>query len=89
LPNLNEAGTLYGAVIYEKAPIVMRHLEALLGPDSFREGMRQYLRRYSFANATWLDLVKILDTCASPSVAPPGAVPGWSSAAAQSSRSPG
>ena len=69
LANLNEAGTLYGAVIYEKAPIVMRQLEALLGPDSFREGMRQYLRRYSFANATWLDLVKILDTGASPRVA--------------------
>ena len=28
LDNLNEAGTLYGAIIYQKAPIVMRHLEA-------------------------------------------------------------
>ena len=28
LDNLNEAGSLYGAIIYQKAPIVMRHLEA-------------------------------------------------------------
>ena len=27
LANLNEAGSLYGAIIYQKAPIVMRHLE--------------------------------------------------------------
>ena len=29
LENLNEAGTLYGAIIYQKAPIVMRQLETL------------------------------------------------------------
>ena len=31
LDNLNEAGSLYGAIIYQKAPIVMRHLEAADG----------------------------------------------------------
>ena len=29
--NLNEAGSLYGAIIYQKAPIVMRQLERLVG----------------------------------------------------------
>ncbi len=33
LANLNEAGSLYGAIIYQKAPIVMRHLESLMGED--------------------------------------------------------
>jgi aminopeptidase N len=33
LANLNEAGSLYGAIIYQKAPIVMRQLELLLGAD--------------------------------------------------------
>ncbi len=33
LDNLNEAGSLYGAIIYQKAPIVMRHLEQVLGDD--------------------------------------------------------
>ena len=31
LANLREAGSLYGAIIYQKAPIVMRQLERLVG----------------------------------------------------------
>ncbi|PWU04113.1 MAG: peptidase M1 [Terriglobia bacterium] len=62
LGNLEEAGSLYGAIIYQKAPIAMRQLEGMLGQDSFREGMREYLRRYQFGNATWLDLVRILNS---------------------------
>jgi aminopeptidase N len=61
LDNLNEAGSLYGAIIYQKAPIVMRHLEMLLGEDVFREGMREYLKTYAFGNATWSDLIALLD----------------------------
>ncbi len=61
LENLNEAGSLYGAIIYQKAPVVMRHLEALLGADSFRDGLREYLRAHTFANATWTDLIEVLD----------------------------
>ena len=61
LANLNEAGTLYGAIIYDKAPIVMRQLETLVGADPFRDGLREYLHRYSFGNATWSDLISILD----------------------------
>ncbi len=40
LENLRYAGTLYGAIIYQKAPIVMRHLENLIAQDSLREGLR-------------------------------------------------
>ncbi len=61
LANLNEAGQLYGAIIYQKAPIVMRQLETMLGEEAFRDGVREYLKRYAFGNATWLDLVRILD----------------------------
>jgi aminopeptidase N len=61
LANLNEAGTLYGNIIYDKAPIVMRQLEALVGPDLFRDGMREYLRRFAFGNASWPDLISLLD----------------------------
>ena len=61
LENLNEAGSLYGAIIYQKAPIVMRQLERIVGPDRFREGMRVYLDRFRFSNASWLDLIEILD----------------------------
>ena len=61
LANLNEAGTLYGAIIYQKAPIVMRQLETLVGSDGFRDGLRDYLRKYAFGNASWQDLIAILD----------------------------
>jgi len=61
LDNLNEAGGMYGAIIYQKAPIVMRHLEALLGEESFRDGLREYLKAHAFGNATWADLIGVLD----------------------------
>jgi aminopeptidase N len=61
LDNLNEAGSLYGAIIYQKAPIVMRQLEAILGETPFKEGLRQYLRAHEFGNATWPDLIAVLD----------------------------
>jgi aminopeptidase N len=61
LPNLREAASLYGAIIYQKAPIVMQQLEALVGAENFRAGVREYLKEYQFGNASWPDLVRILD----------------------------
>jgi aminopeptidase N len=61
LENLKEAGTLYGAIIYQKAPIVMRQLETIMGPDAFRDGLREYLRQHKFGNASWPDLIALLD----------------------------
>src|SRR6185503_6811260 len=61
LANLEEAGQLYGAIIYQKAPIVMRQLELAVGERAFRDGLREYLKTYSYRNATWLDLIRILD----------------------------
>jgi aminopeptidase N len=61
LANLNEAGSLYGPIIYQKAPIVMRQLERLLGVERMQEGLRAYLKQFAFGNATWLDLVRTLD----------------------------
>ncbi len=61
LANLDEAGTLYGAIIYQKAPIVMRQLESLLGAEPFQEGLREYLKAHTFGNASWTDLIGVLD----------------------------
>lgn len=60
LDNLQEAGTLYGNIIYHKAPIMMRQLEARMGKENFQKGMREYLKTYVNGNATWNDLIKIL-----------------------------
>ncbi|HEV9035777.1 MAG TPA: M1 family aminopeptidase [Puia sp.] len=60
LDNLQEAGSLYGNIIYHKAPIVMRQLEALMGAEAFRNGLRDYLRDYAGGNASWPDLIRAL-----------------------------
>src|SRR5215471_15464744 len=49
LANLDEAGSLYGNIIYDKAPIVMRQLERILGADKLKEGLRVYLKQFQFA----------------------------------------
>lgn len=60
LDNLQEAGSMYGNIIYHKAPIMMRQMELLMGKENFQKGMKEYLHKYSYANATWNDLVQIL-----------------------------
>jgi len=61
LGNLKNAGTLYGGIIYQKAPIVMRQLEKKIGGEMMRESLREYLKTYSFGNARWDDLIGIID----------------------------
>ena len=61
LDNLNQAGLLYGNIIYHKAPIMMRKLEQEKGAEALRMGLRSYLRRYAWGNATWDDLMAELD----------------------------
>jgi aminopeptidase N len=61
LDNLKDAGTLYGNIIYHKAPIVMRQLERLMGKEKFQLGVREYLKQFANKNASWPDLIAILD----------------------------
>lgn len=61
LGNLKNAGTLYGAIIYMKAPVVMRQLERKIGETLMRESLRAYLKTFAFRNARWDDLIGIID----------------------------
>ncbi|CDF80894.1 membrane alanine aminopeptidase N [Formosa agariphila KMM 3901] len=61
LDNLNNAGSLYGGIIYNKAPIMMNQLEMLLGKEQFKLGLQEYIKTYANSNATWNDLVSIFD----------------------------
>lgn len=61
LGNLKNAGTLYGAIIYMKAPVVMRHLELKIGEKLMQESLQEYLRTFSYGNARWDDLIGIID----------------------------
>ncbi|MCC8426513.1 M1 family aminopeptidase [Mucilaginibacter sp. UR6-11] len=60
LDNLQDAGSLYGNIIYHKAPVMMRQLEKLMGKENFQKGIREYLKKYAYGNATWDDLIAIL-----------------------------
>ncbi|MCW3785683.1 M1 family metallopeptidase [Plebeiibacterium sediminum] len=60
LDNLENASSMYGTIIYHKAPIVMNQLEKLMGDHMLQQGLRKYLATYSYKNASWADLIKIL-----------------------------
>jgi len=64
LGNLADAKSAYGAIVYNKAPAVLRELSVRLGPQVFQKGMQIFLKRHAFGNATWKDLVKALEEAA-------------------------
>ena len=61
LNNLNHASLLYGNIVYDKAPVVMRMMEELLGVQAFQRGLQKYLERYAYSNATWDQLIDVLN----------------------------
>ena len=60
LDNLNNAGLIYGNIIYDKSPIIMNMLAQMMGEEAFRQGLQEYLKEYAYNNATWEDLIAIL-----------------------------
>ncbi len=60
LDNLNNAASLYGSIIYHKAPIAMNQLELLIGKDKLQEALRNYLKHFAGSNADWNDLIGII-----------------------------
>ena len=61
LDNLRNAGLIYGSIIYNKAPVMMNKLVEIMGEEPFREGIHEYLSTFAYGNATWDDLIDILD----------------------------
>ncbi len=62
LDNLSNAGLVYSNIIYDKAPVMLEKLVEIMGEDAFREGVRDYLKRFSYGNATWEGLIEIFDS---------------------------
>lgn len=62
LANMKDAGSLYGSIIYHKAPIVMRMLEQKTGEAALQKGLQQYLSQHAYGNAGWKELIGILNT---------------------------
>ncbi|HVW83978.1 MAG TPA: M1 family aminopeptidase, partial [Bryobacteraceae bacterium] len=55
--NLADAKSAYGPIVYQKAPALLRVLNYRIGEDAFRDGVRLFLRKHRYANATWQDLI--------------------------------
>lgn len=60
LGNLDDAKSNYGPIVYNKAPAVLRELEARLGEATFRAGVNAFLRRHALGSARWDDLIAAL-----------------------------
>jgi aminopeptidase N len=61
IPNLKDAKSAYGAIVYSKAPGIIKQLAFVVGDDQFRDGLRLYLKEHAYANAEWNDLVRALE----------------------------
>jgi aminopeptidase N len=57
LGNLDQAKSAYGPIVYNKAPGVLKQLDALVGDSAFRRGLHDFLGAHAYANATWRDLL--------------------------------
>ena len=61
MSNLSAAKSAYGNIVYAKAPAVLRQAEYFVGERKFRDGVRDFLRRHAYSNASWSDLVRALE----------------------------
>jgi aminopeptidase N len=61
LDNLQNAGNDVRTYYLQQSTYMMRQLELLTGEENFRKGIGEYLKKYAYSNATWPDLIEILD----------------------------
>ena len=62
--SLEHASLLYDNIIYDKAPVMMRMLEQVMGAPAMQSGLQKYLHSHLFGNASWDELVAVLDSTA-------------------------
>ncbi|HMD79389.1 MAG TPA: M1 family metallopeptidase, partial [Nitrososphaerales archaeon] len=55
-----EANQFFDIISYNKGAAILRMLEAYAGEEAFRKGVSNYLKKYSYSNATGEDLWKEL-----------------------------
>jgi aminopeptidase N len=57
LDNLDQAKSNYGAIVYNKAPGILKQLNYLVGDSAFQAGLHTFLITHAYGNATWQDLL--------------------------------
>ncbi|HXZ54854.1 MAG TPA: M1 family aminopeptidase [Burkholderiales bacterium] len=61
LSNLSAAKSVYGSIVYGKAPAVLRQAEFFVGEEAFRAAVRRLLKQRAYGSADWSDLVRALE----------------------------
>jgi aminopeptidase N len=61
LPNLSAAKSVYGNIVYGKAPAVLRQAEFFVGEDAFRTAIRRLVKDRAYGSADWSDFVRALE----------------------------
>ncbi|HUR77534.1 MAG TPA: M1 family metallopeptidase [Acidimicrobiales bacterium] len=56
-----EADAMFDVLTYQKGSAVVRMLEQYLGPDTFRDGLRLYMRKHAYGNTETTDLWDALE----------------------------
>lgn len=51
-----QVAQIFDAISYNKGGSLLRMLEATIGADTFRDGIRRYLKKHAYANASTRDL---------------------------------
>jgi aminopeptidase N len=65
----SEANSAFDGISYQKGEQIIRMIEDWIGPDTFRDGMRAYMKAHQFSNATSADLWAALGAAAHRDVA--------------------
>jgi len=61
VPDVLQSGGLFDDITYTKGAQVIRTLEATIGEEAFRAGVRRYMKRHAYGNTVTADLWREMD----------------------------
>ena len=69
IENESQASSAFDGITYQKGQMFLNMLEAYLGEDTFRKGIRAYMQKHQYSNTTTVDLWNALDKASGKPVA--------------------
>jgi aminopeptidase N len=69
IANESEAMTAFDSITYAKGQAIIRMVESYLGEDTFRAGIRSYMKQHAYSNTTTADLWDALQAASGKPVA--------------------
>ena len=64
IKNAGDIESSFDGITYGKGEVVLRWIERTVGPDTFQKGVRAYLAKHAFGNATYDDFVSTMSEAA-------------------------